>query len=67
MQESQETKGAIYAPPPKSGLPFLVVTFEDGGLKANPARTRAEARALLARRTRPATAAVARVIAAINQ
>lgn len=47
----EDTKGAIYTPP-KGGLPFLVVTFEDGDFKAKPAKTRAEARALLARSVR---------------
>lgn len=43
----EDSKGAIYTPP-KGGLPFLVVTFEDGALKAKAAKTRAEARLLLA-------------------
>lgn len=43
----EDAKGAIYTPP-KGGLPFLVVTFEDGALKAKTAKTRAEARILLA-------------------
>jgi hypothetical protein len=46
-----ESEGAIY-PPPKDGLPFLVVTFADGSIKAQPTTTRSEARMLLARRTR---------------
>ena len=54
----EDSKGAIYTPP-KGGLPFLVVTFEDGALKAKAAKTRAEARVLLAgapRRERDAPA-----------
>ncbi len=47
----EDTKGAIYTPP-KGGLPFLVVTFEDGALKAKAANTRAEARVLLGQRVR---------------
>ena len=47
----EDTKGAIYTPP-KGGLPFLVVTFEDGDFTAKAAKTRAEARALLARSVR---------------
>jgi hypothetical protein len=43
----EDSKGAIYTPP-KGGLPFLVVTFEGGAFKAKPAKTRAEARVLLA-------------------
>ena len=56
-----DSDGAIY-PPPKEGLPFLVVTFADGAVKTQAAATRAEARVLLAsriRRARPATDAVA--------
>jgi hypothetical protein len=59
----EDPKGAIYAPPAKSGLPFLVVTFEDGGLKAKPTQTRAEARQLLAEGTRRAKSAVVRAAA----
>jgi hypothetical protein len=47
----EDPKGAIYAPP-KGGLPFLVVTFEDGAFTAKPAKTRAEARVILAGQTR---------------
>ncbi len=47
-----DTTGAIYTPP-KSGLPFLVVTFSDGTIHTQTAANRAEARALLAQRTRP--------------
>jgi hypothetical protein len=50
-----DTTGAIYTPP-KSGLPFLVVTFSDGAIHTQTAANRAEARALLARRTRLARA-----------
>lgn len=46
-----ETEGAIYSPP-KEGLPYLVVTYSDGAWTAQPTGTRAEARVLLARRTR---------------
>jgi hypothetical protein len=46
-----DAKGAIYTPP-KGGLPFLVVTFKDGELKTKTAKTRAEARVLLAGETR---------------
>jgi len=51
IANADDANGAIYAPP-KSGLPFLVVTFADGGMKTEAATSRAEARALLARRTR---------------
>jgi hypothetical protein len=47
----RDATGAIYVPP-KSGLPFLVVTFQDGGIRTETAASRSEARALLARRTR---------------
>jgi hypothetical protein len=50
---AEETNGAIYVPP-KSGLPFIVVTFGDGGMRTETVASRAEARALLARRTRRA-------------
>jgi hypothetical protein len=46
-----DSEGAIYIPP-KNGLPYLVVTFVDGSLKAQPTTTRSEARVLLAQRTR---------------
>lgn len=55
----QDTKGAIYTPP-KGGLPFLVVTFEDGDFKAKLANTRAEARVLLARSVRSGEAVEAK-------
>ena len=38
-----ESEGAIYVPP-KDGLPFLVVTFADGDMQAQPTSTRSEAR-----------------------
>ena len=41
-------QGTIY-PPPKDGLPFLVVTFTKDGMSAQPAETRSEARVLLSR------------------
>jgi len=50
-----ESEGAIYIPP-KNGLPFLVVTFANGDMHAQPTTTRSEARVLLARRTRRAKA-----------
>ena len=43
-----QSEGAIYAPP-KPGLPFLVVTFAEGGMSARPTSTRSEARILLSR------------------
>jgi hypothetical protein len=46
-----DSEGAIYTPP-KNGLPFLVVTFSDGDMQTQTTKTRSEARALLARRTR---------------
>jgi hypothetical protein len=46
-----DTKGAIYTPP-KSGLPFLVVTFSGGDMQTQPTKTRSEARVLLAKRSR---------------
>ncbi|HVY18526.1 MAG TPA: hypothetical protein VHA70_00420 [Bauldia sp.] len=46
-----DATGAIYVPP-KSGLPFLVVTFEGGGIRTQTATSRSEARALLAKQTR---------------
>jgi len=46
-----DSEGAIYIPP-KDGLPYLVVTYADGGWRAQPTSTRSEARVLLARRTR---------------
>jgi hypothetical protein len=52
----RDATGAIYVPP-KSGLPFLVVTFQDGGIRTETAASRSEARALLARRTRQDIAA----------
>ena len=48
-----DSKGAIYVPP-KDGLPYLVVTYAEGGWNAQPTNTRSEARVLLARRTRRA-------------
>jgi hypothetical protein len=54
--DMSEAQGAIYAPP-KDGLPYLVVTYADGGWKAQPTLTRSEARVLLAKRTRHAKAA----------
>jgi hypothetical protein len=48
---AEGTNGAIYVPP-KSALPFIVVTFADGGMQTETVASRAEARALLARRTR---------------
>lgn len=44
-------EGAIYVPP-KDGLPFLVVTFADGDVQAQPTNSRSEARVILAKRTR---------------
>ncbi len=60
-----DLKGAIYAPP-KSGLPFLVVTFSGGDMQTQPTKTRSEARVLLAERSRHAQAedAVAEELAA---
>ena len=46
-----DSEGAIYTPP-KNGLPFLVVTFSGGDMQTQTTKTRSEARALLARRTR---------------
>lgn len=51
-------EGAIYVPP-KPGLPFLVVTFDGRDVKTEQTSTRSEARALLAKRTRPANEAAA--------
>ena len=48
-----DATGAIYVPP-KTGLPFLVVTFSDGGIHTQTAASRSEARLLLAGRTRRA-------------
>lgn len=48
-----DSEGAIYVPP-KDGLPFLVVTFANGDMQAQPTTTRSEARVILARRTRRA-------------
>jgi hypothetical protein len=45
------SEGAIYVPP-KDGLPYLVVTYAEGGWNAQPTSTRSEARVLLASRTR---------------
>ncbi|HVZ13021.1 MAG TPA: hypothetical protein VG894_01040 [Bauldia sp.] len=56
---AEGVNGAIYVPP-KSGLPFLVVTFAEGGMRTEMAGSRAEARALLAQRTRRARPAEAR-------
>jgi hypothetical protein len=47
-----DATGAIYVPP-KSGLPFLVVTFDGSGIHTQMAASRSEARALLAKQTRP--------------
>lgn len=48
----ERSEGAIY-PPPKDGLPFLVVTFADGNMQTQTAVSRSEARILLSReRTR---------------
>jgi hypothetical protein len=44
----ERSEGAIY-PPPKDGLPFLVVTFSNGTMHTQPAGSRSEARMLLAR------------------
>jgi hypothetical protein len=52
----RDATGAIYVPP-KSGLPFLVVTFQEGSIRTETAASRSEARALLARRTRQEVAA----------
>ena len=41
-------QGTIY-PPPKDGLPFLVVTFTKDGISTQQAQTRSEARVLLSR------------------
>ena len=57
-----ESEGAIYLPP-KDGLPFLVVTFADGSIKAQPTSTRSEARVLLAQRTRRTKVLSPRVVA----
>ncbi len=47
-----QAEGAIY-PPPKEGLPFLVVTFANGNIRTQATASRSEARMLLAReRTR---------------
>lgn len=43
-----EDDGVIYVPP-KAGLPYLVVTVNDGGVSAHPVSTRVEARTLVAR------------------
>ena len=43
-----EFQGTIY-PPPKDGLPFLVVTFTKDGITTQPAQTRSEARVMLSR------------------
>jgi hypothetical protein len=48
-----DSHDAIYAPP-KSGLPFLVVTFSGGDMRTQPTKTRSEARMLLAKRMRRA-------------
>lgn len=48
-----DTTGAIYSPP-KSGMPFLVVTFANGVIQTQTAASRAEARVLLAGKTRRA-------------
>ena len=50
----ERSEGAIYVPP-KDGLPFLVVTFDGGGMKTEQTTTRSEARALLAKKTRHVT------------
>ncbi len=53
-----DATGVIYSPP-KTGLPFLVVTFADGAIHTQTAASRSEARALLASRTRrPALSAI---------
>ena len=44
-----EATSTIY-PPPRPGLPYLVVTFAEGAVVAQPAETRVEARATAARR-----------------
>lgn len=44
----EQSEGAIY-PPPKNGLPFLVVTFSNGNMKTQSAVSRSEARILLSR------------------
>jgi hypothetical protein len=41
-------EGAIYTPP-RSGLPFLVVSFTASGVLATPATTRLEARVIASR------------------
>jgi hypothetical protein len=46
-----DATGAIYSPP-KSGMPFLVVTFADGAIHTETAASRSEARVLLAGKTR---------------
>jgi hypothetical protein len=48
-----DATGAIYVPP-KNGLPFLVVTFSEGGILTQTAASRSEARVMLAKRTRRA-------------
>ena len=50
---AEGVNGAIYVPP-TSGLPFIVVTFSEGGMRTETVASRAEARALLAQRTRRA-------------
>jgi hypothetical protein len=62
----RDATGAIYVPP-KSGLPFLVVTFQDGGMRTETAASRSEARALLARRTRGVEGAPAKAETAATQ
>jgi hypothetical protein len=54
-----DSEGVIYVPP-KDGLPFLVVTFADGGMQAQPTNSRFEARVVLAKRTRRTSRVVAR-------
>ena len=46
-----DATGVIYSPP-KTGLPFLVVTFADGAIHTQTAASRSEARAVLASKTR---------------
>lgn len=48
-----DATGVIYSPP-KTGLPFLVVTFADGAIHTQTAASRSEARAMLASKTRRA-------------
>lgn len=51
-------EGAIYSPP-RSGLPFLVVSFTASGVLATPATTRLEARVIASRqRARQGSSAV---------